>query len=85
MAALHISLGADAGGFFLEVIAKELDTELQEAGGGGNGGDGRVRRKRGTASNLVLLLAHLYTLGVAHCSLIYDLIRLLLEGEPVST
>lgn len=80
MAALNISLGADVGGFLLETIAKELNAELLSRAtpaaavrrGGGRG--------RGTCSNLLLLLAYLYNFGVAHCTLIYDIVRLLVDG-----
>lgn len=76
IAALNIWLGADVGGYFLEVIATELNLELEMAKGGG----GSSRRGRGTASNLLLLLAHLYNFGVTYCTLIYDIVRLLVEG-----
>ncbi|CAM9283852.1 unnamed protein product, partial [Choristocarpus tenellus] len=90
IAALHITLGTDIGGHFLEVIAKELNAEMassrpslregrteNEADGRGGGGTGT--RRRGTGSNLVLLLGYLYNFGVAHCTLVYDVIRLLVE------
>lgn len=79
IAALNIWLGADVGGYFLEVVATELNLELERAKGGGGGG-GSSRRGRGTASNLLLLLAHLYNFGVTYCTLIYDIVRLLVEG-----
>lgn len=96
IAALNISLGADVGGFFLETIAKELDAEVwgeaRGTSGGGGGGGGaaggsgvsgssdRGRGGRGTGSNLLLLLAYLYNYGVAHCTLVYDIIGLLIDG-----
>lgn len=89
IAALNISLGADVGGFFLETIAKELDAEIWGAksckggGGGARGGSGGVRGGRGTGSNLLLLLAYLYNYGVAHCTLVYDIIGLLVNGAFV--
>lgn len=81
--ALNISLGADVGGFFLETIAKELNAELlsratppaASLGGGGDRGRGR-----GACSNLLLLLAYLYNFGLAHCTLVYDIVRLLVDG-----
>lgn len=88
IAALNISLGADVGGFFLEVIARELNDEVWGTsasgvpggrGSAGSGGGGRGRG-RGTGSNLILLLAHLYNYGVAHCTLVYDIIGLLVDG-----
>ena len=93
IAALNISLGADIGGFFLETIAKELDAEVWgtargTSGGGGEGGAasgscvGGVggRGGRGTGSNLLLLLGYLYNYGVTHCTLVYDIIGLLVDG-----
>lgn len=85
IAALNISLGADVGGFFLETIAKELNADIvgtmetatatATVPGGGVG-----KRGRGVGSNLLLLLAYLYNYGVAHCTLIYDIIGLLVDG-----
>ena len=72
IAALNISLGADVGGFFLETIARELNAEVWGATRTGS---------RGTCLNLALLLAYLYNYGVAHCSLVYDIIRLLVQGS----
>ncbi|CAN0452634.1 unnamed protein product [Ectocarpus sp. 12 AP-2014] len=87
IAALNISLGADVGGFFLEIIAKELKAEVWGATGEGRGesgcagGSGSARRGgRGTGSNLLLLLAYLYNYGVAHCTLVYDIIGLLVDA-----
>lgn len=71
IAALNISLGADVGGFFLETIARELNMEVS--------GETRAGSK-GTGSNLLLILAYLYNYGAAHCSLVYDIIHLLVEG-----
>lgn len=71
IAALNISLGADVGGFFLETIARELDAEVL--------GTKRVGG-RGTGSNLLLLLAYLYNHGVAHCTLVYDIIGIMVDG-----
>eukprot|EP00903_Cladosiphon_okamuranus_P014969 g13855.t1 len=78
IAALNISLGADVGGFFLETIAKELNAEVW--GDSSEGSDSARRRGRGTGSNLVLLLAYLYNYGVAHCTLVYDIIGLLVDA-----
>lgn len=74
IAALNISLGADVGGFFLETIARELDAEALAVGVAPRAG------RRGTGSNLILLLAYLYNYGVAHCTLIYDIIGILVDG-----
>ncbi|CAM9588117.1 unnamed protein product [Sphacelaria rigidula] len=87
IAALNISLGADVGGFFLETIAKELNEELIAGATppvdvrreNSSARAGRPRR-RGTGSNLMLLLAYLYNYGVAHCTLIYDIVRLLVDA-----
>lgn len=82
IAALNISLGADVGGFFLEVIAKELNAVILSGAKlpAIRHGNGR-RGLRGTGSNVLLLLAYLYNYGVAHCTLIYDIIGLLVDGE----
>lgn len=50
------------------------------AANGGGGGESARRRGRGTGSNLVLLLAYLYNYGVAHCTLVYDIIGRLVDG-----
>lgn len=88
IAALNISLGADVGGFFLETIAKELNEELiagatpsVDVRRENSGARAGRPRRRGTGSNLMLLLAYLYNYGVAHCTLIYDIVRLLVDGE----
>lgn len=88
LAGLNVSLGADVGGFFLETIARELDVQIfgkaregSSHGGGSGGGGGRGGR--GTGSNLLLLLAYLYNYGVAHCTLVYDVVGLLVDGEAV--
>lgn len=86
IAALNISLGADVGGFFLETIARELNAEVWgsagdfQNGGSGGGGGSRGGKGRGTGSNLLLLLAYLFNYGVAHCTLVYDIIGLLVDG-----
>eukprot|EP00752_Nemacystus_decipiens_P010268 g9151.t1 len=88
IAALNISLGADVGGFFLETVAKELNAEVWgrtakgKDGGvnGGRGGASARHRGRGTGSNLLLFLAHLYNYGVAHCTLVYDLVGRLVDA-----
>lgn len=49
-------------------------------GGGGGRGESARRRGRGTGSNLLLLLAYLYNYGVAHCTLVYDIIGRLVDG-----
>ncbi|CAM9595920.1 unnamed protein product, partial [Discosporangium mesarthrocarpum] len=80
IAALHITLGADVGGHFLEAIAHCLKQELVKAKPAATvGGTWAGFRSRGAGSNLILLLGYLYNLGVAHCTLVYDLVRLLVE------
>lgn len=88
IAALNISLGADVGGFFLETVAKELNEELiagatppVDVQRENSSARASRPRRRGTGSNLMLLLAYLYNYGVAHCTLIYDIVRLLVDGE----
>lgn len=49
-------------------------------GGISGGVVGARRRGRGTGSNLLLLLGYLYNYGVAHCTLVYDMIGLLVDG-----
>ncbi|CAM9096748.1 unnamed protein product [Chrysoparadoxa australica] len=67
IASLHVVIESDVGAFFLESIARKFKDAVEE-------------RLRAPSSNLLLLLGHLYTMGVLHCTLMYDIVRMLLEG-----
>lgn len=56
-----------------------------KANGVKSGIGGARGRGRGTGSNLLLLLAYLYNYGVAHCTLVYDIIGLLVDGACLVT
>mmetsp|Transcript_3072 Transcript_3072/g.6673 ORF Transcript_3072/g.6673 Transcript_3072/m.6673 type:complete len:1074 (+) Transcript_3072:35-3256(+) len=89
---VHVQTGDDIqlGGYLLEHIVLDLLNELDEArkearsqsSDGGNddmGGDESVVSNR-RASNLVLILSYLYNYNIVHCSLMYDIIRELIEN-----
>jgi len=79
LAGVHLSTESSLGGFALEMILKEYDSRREKL----NQGDLSDREEERLAkelANLVLLLSHLYNLGVVHCGLIYDLVRELLKG-----
>ncbi|KAG9021794.1 suppressor of glycerol defect, partial [Tulasnella sp. UAMH 9824] len=89
VASLHKVLGVDFAAFFVQVVVEEYekqyniavastephgsDEEQNEANG-----EEQVRGKE--ASNLLVLLAELYTFQVVSCILIYDIIREFLGG-----
>lgn len=66
LAALSSVIGREVGVYAVEVLALKLEKALQES-------------DRAPASNLALLLGHLYLFDVAHCSLVYDIINVLLS------
>jgi nucleolar MIF4G domain-containing protein 1 len=68
LASLHLNRGAEVGGPTLERIGQELTSALDQEE------EGRAR-----ATNLSLLLGHLYVLGVTHHGLITDVIGVLAQ------
>jgi nucleolar MIF4G domain-containing protein 1 len=92
VAALHVGVGCEVGGFCVEQCVRVLQRHMHlalpaEEGGGsavaaaGSGGGAASAQPSATkeASNALLLIAYLFNFGVVHCTLIYDIIRALLE------
>lgn len=79
IAGLHFTTEGSLGGYSVEVICKELDGRREKL----KGAVSSPREEEAVAkeaSNLLLLLSHLYNLGVVHCGLVYDIVRELLEA-----
>lgn len=89
VAALHVLQGAEVGGFLLERFAVEFhgaraeevdSTAALPHGGGGSGSSQQVgahREPSRRASSLLLVLGFLYTHGMVHADLVFDLVRLM--------
>jgi nucleolar MIF4G domain-containing protein 1 len=85
ISALNIAVGREVGAHVLEAVARKLHAVLEQSDTATTAAAAAVASKqqqasqqRCPASNLTLLLAYLYAFGVAHCSLLYDIVRLLL-------
>lgn len=61
----HNSVGVEVGSYFLEMLAKKLETVLEQ----------HKRNPTKAPCNIVILFALLYVLGIIHCCLVYDLVR----------
>lgn len=79
-AGVHILTGEQVqfGGFLLEEVVTEL---WKERGSGMQNDSGTLQLPENSkvAHNLVLVVCYLYNYGVVHCSLIYEIIRRLLQ------
>jgi nucleolar MIF4G domain-containing protein 1 len=90
ISALNIAVGREVGAHVLEAVARKLHAVLEQsdtttaaaaaaaAAAMSTKQQQQASQQRCPASNLTLLLAYLYAIGVAHCSLLYDMVRLLL-------
>jgi nucleolar MIF4G domain-containing protein 1 len=87
ISALNIAVGREVGAHVLEAVARKLHAVLEQsdtataaaaAAAAVPAKQQQASQQRCPASNLTLLLAYLYAFGVAHCSLLYDIVRLLL-------
>ncbi|KAF1983497.1 hypothetical protein K402DRAFT_465878 [Aulographum hederae CBS 113979] len=72
VAALYKIIGTDFGAQVIERIVSEIDEHYRGAKSASDGGK--------VVMNLISLLAFLYTFHVVGCNLIFDYIRLFLEG-----
>ena len=87
IASLNITVWREVGAHVLESLARKLHAILSDPAASQVAQNSAVAQRkdappvsnRCTASNLTMLLAYLYAFGVAHCGLVYDMIRLLLE------
>jgi nucleolar MIF4G domain-containing protein 1 len=82
---VHIHKGdsAQLGEFFIEKSVIDLMSELKKLRDFSQSdedvdGDGLTSNK--VAANLVLIICYLYNFGVAHCTLLYDVVRNLVES-----
>ncbi|KIO34363.1 hypothetical protein M407DRAFT_13520 [Tulasnella calospora MUT 4182] len=89
VASLHKVLGVDFAAFFVQVVVEEYEKQYNiaaksdevDANDGDPKEDGGAESVRGKeASNLLVLLAELYTFQVVSCILVYDIIREFLSG-----
>ncbi|XP_071803318.1 nucleolar MIF4G domain-containing protein 1-like [Asterias amurensis] len=71
LAILNTNIGNEVGAHFIQAAACKLDELYSQ---GGNYGDGKH------CDNIVLLFTHLYNFKVIHCTLVYDIIRKLVDG-----
>ena len=65
VAALHASIGSSVGARFIDRIIREIDTCIAD-------------NNNLVGTNLTLLFGHLYVFKIISCSLVYDLVRVLL-------
>jgi nucleolar MIF4G domain-containing protein 1 len=88
ISALNIAVGREVGAHVLEAVARKLHAVLEQSDTATTAAAAPSKQQqqqqqqpsqqRCPASNLTLLLAYLYAFGVAHCSLLYNVVRLLL-------
>lgn len=75
VAALYKTSGLEFGAYFLQTLVETFDKHYNQAA------SSSTRSFSKEANNLLSLLAELYSFQVVSCGLIYDLIRMLLDGE----
>lgn len=63
---LHLTIGAEVGGAVVQGCARELQNRIDQ-------NDIAVSR------NLLLMFINFYNFNIVHCSMVYDIIRLLIE------
>lgn len=63
---IHLTLGAEIGGAIVEGCARELQTRIDS-------NDIAVSR------NLLLMFINFYNYNIVHCSMVYDIVRLLIQ------
>ncbi len=72
VAALYRTVGISFGAHFIQTLVERFNVEYKS----------ELEEKQGkSASNLLTLLCVIYTFQTVSCTLVYDIIRLLLEGE----
>lgn len=87
---VHIQKGdsAQLGEYLMEVSITELWNELESARSLAKAGDHNVNSEdeiesesySKTTANLILVLCYLYNYGIVHCSLLYDVVRDLIQS-----
>ncbi len=85
LAGCHFAGAGAVGAFALERVCREYDSKraaLASASASASAGEGEKEEERTAKElgNLVLILAHLYALGVVACGLVYGLVRELVAG-----
>ncbi|KAG9017984.1 suppressor of glycerol defect [Tulasnella sp. 427] len=86
VSSLHKVLGVNFAAFFVQALVEEYEKQYNLAlastiENGDEAGDGEELVKGKEASNLLVLLAELYTFQVVSCVLMYDIIREFLSGD----
>ena len=77
LAAVHIHVGNDVGGFLLEsLVTNFMQTQQTARGSISIDEDGYSKE----CSNLILIMSYLYNFQVVHCTLMYDIIRDLIKS-----